>query len=94
MNAASLQDRIINVFVRHLHINPPPPDGDFFDSGTIDSLTFVELIAHLEQEFGIRIPLADLDLDHFRSICHIREFIQTRLSKLEVPIGSYSRIRQ
>ena len=93
MTATSLQDRIRNIFVQHLHIKPPSPDRDLIASGTIDSLTFVELIAHLEQEFGIRIPLDDLDLDHFRSICHIGEFIQTRLSKSEVPRGSYSRVR-
>jgi acyl carrier protein len=92
MTAASLQDRISNIFVRHLHIKPPSPDRDLIDSGTIDSLTFVELIAHLEREFDIRIPLDDLDLDRFRSICHIGEFIQTRLFMSEVSVGSYSGI--
>ena len=88
----SLHDRISNIFVRHLHIEPPTPDRDLFESGTIDSLTFVELIAALEQEFSIRIPLEAVELDQFRSLAHIEKFIKTRLSQPEVSVGSYSRV--
>jgi acyl carrier protein len=92
MTATVLQERIDNIFIRHLHIRPPAPDLDLIESGTIDSVTFVELISHLEQEFSIRIPLDDLDLDHFRSITSIGEFIRTQLPKAEVPLGPNSRI--
>jgi acyl carrier protein len=92
MTAAAMQDRICNVFVRHLHIQPPSPETDLIDKGTLDSLMFVELIAHLEQEFSIRIPLDDLDLNRFRSIAGIGEFIRTKLPESEVPLGSYSTV--
>jgi methoxymalonate biosynthesis acyl carrier protein len=92
MTATSLQDRIGNVFVQHLHIQPPSPDKDLIESGTIDSLTFVELLARLEQEFSIRIPLDDIDLNQFRSIARIGEFIRTKVPKSEVPRGSYSTV--
>ena len=81
MTANSLQDRITIVFVQHLHIEPPSLDKDLLETGTIDSLTFVELLSRLEQEFSIHISLDDLDLDQFRSIARIGEFIGTRLSK-------------
>jgi acyl carrier protein len=81
MKANSLQDRIRKVFVQHLHIEPPSLDKDLLETGTIDSLTFVELLSRLEQEFSIRISLDDLDLNQFRSIARIGEFIGTRLSK-------------
>ena len=90
MTAAVLHDRIGNIFIRHLHIQPPTPDTDLFEKGTIDSLTLVDLLAHLEQEFSIRIPLNDLDLSHFRSIARIGDFIQAQLPKCEVSSGSYS----
>jgi methoxymalonate biosynthesis acyl carrier protein len=92
MTATSLQDRIGKVFVQHLHIQPPSPDKDLIESGTIDSLTFVELLARLEQEFSIRIPLDDIDLNQFRSIARIGEFIRTKVPKSEVPCGSYSTV--
>lgn len=80
MPATALRDKICAVFVQHLHVQPPSPNKDLIESGMIDSLTFVELIAGLEQEFSIRIPLADLDLNHFRSIDQIDQFIQLKLS--------------
>jgi acyl carrier protein len=58
----------------------PSLDKDLLESGTIDSLSFVELLSCLEQEFSIRISLDDLDLNQFRSIARIGEFIGTRLS--------------
>ena len=57
MTATALLDRIGNVFVHQLNIQAPSPDIELIESGTIDSLTFVELLAHLEREFSIRIPL-------------------------------------
>jgi methoxymalonate biosynthesis acyl carrier protein len=92
MTEASLQDRIGNIFARDLHIEVPDPDRDLIETGTIDSLTFVDLIAHLEEEFSIQIPLDDVDLDHFRSIVQIGQFIESRLPESEVPHGSYSRV--
>jgi acyl carrier protein len=90
--SGTVQGRIEEIFVRHLHIQPPQPDLDLIDRGAIDSVTFVELIANLEQEFSIRIPLDDLDLNHFRSIASIDEFVRTQLPETEVPIGSHSRV--
>ena len=92
MTARTLQDRIGDVFVQHLQIQPPSPDSDLIDTGTIDSLTFVDLIAHLEQEFSIRIPLDNLDLNHFRSIARICEFIRQTLPDSEASLESYSRV--
>lgn len=92
MIATTLVDRIGNIFVLHLNMEAPSPDTDVIESGTIDSLTFVELLAHLEQEFSIRIPLDNLDLDQFRSITRIGEFIQARLPAAEVSAGSYSTV--
>jgi len=92
MKAPALEDRIANVFVERLHTQVPSPSTDFIESGVIDSLMFVELIAHLEQEFSIKIPLNDLDLNHFRSVAGIGEFIRSKLPVSEVSVGTYSRV--
>ena len=92
MTAASLHDRISKIFIEHLHVQPPSPDTDLIEKGMIDSLTLVDLLAHLEQEFSIRIPLNELDLNHFRSIARIGEFIRTQISDDGVSIASYSRV--
>jgi methoxymalonate biosynthesis acyl carrier protein len=92
MTATALLDRIGNVFVHHLNIQAPSPDIELIESGTIDSLTFVELLAHLEREFSIRIPLENLDLNQFRSIERISDFIQAKLESTEVAPGQHSRV--
>ena len=60
--------RELNVDVRHIHL-------DLIASGAIDSLGLVDLIAHLESQFGVTIPLDSLDLDVFRSVAHIADLV-------------------
>jgi acyl carrier protein len=92
MTDTALLARISNVFADHLHLQPPSPDSDLIESGALDSLSFIELLAHLEKEFSIRIPLDNLDLNEFRSIAQIGEFIRKKLPESEVRVGSYSRV--
>ena len=42
----------------------------------MDSLKFVELLFHLEQEFGITISMGTLELDQFRTIANIVQFVE------------------
>lgn len=60
---------------RQLGIAVPSRDTDLLDSGLLDSLSFVELLAGLEQEFGIRVDLAALDLDDLRTLGRIGAFV-------------------
>lgn len=75
---AGFQDRIRTLFLKEMHLDVASMDVDLFETGVIDSLAFVNLLVYLEQEFGIRISLDDLELDHFRSIARIAEFIASR----------------
>jgi acyl carrier protein len=38
----------------------------------------VELLAMLEQQFGVQISLEELELDHFRTVGSITAFITSR----------------
>jgi acyl carrier protein len=68
-------DRIVRLFVEKLHLEIPSIDTDLIETGVMDSLTFVDLLVQLEHDFGIQISLQNLELDHFRSIAAIAEFI-------------------
>jgi D-alanine--poly(phosphoribitol) ligase subunit 2 len=61
-----------------LHLDIPSADMDLFETGALDSLAFVELLFHLEREFGIRVSLDELELDHFRTIGRIAQFVLAR----------------
>jgi acyl carrier protein len=74
-----LEQNIGDIFEQKLHLKVPSADTDLFDSGSLDSLSFVELLLQVELEYGIRIPLQDLELSEFRSIRRIAGFIKQRL---------------
>ena len=73
-----LQDRIARIFAGPLRLDIASPDTDLFESGVLDSLAFVELLLQLEREFGVTTSVDDLELDNFRTMSRIAEFISTR----------------
>jgi acyl carrier protein len=58
-----------------LSVEVPRDDTDMIDSGLLDSLALVSLIAEIEQEFQLEIPLDDLDVDQFRSAERIAQLL-------------------
>ena len=58
-----------------LSIEVPDGDIDMIDAGILDSLALVSLIAGVEQEFQLELPLEDLDLDQFRSVGSIAQLV-------------------
>jgi D-alanine--poly(phosphoribitol) ligase subunit 2 len=79
MTQNTLVDRIGCIFAEVLHLDVPAEDLDLFDSGVVDSLAFVELLLQLEREFGVTVSLDDLEVDNFRSIRRIAEFVEPRI---------------
>jgi acyl carrier protein len=76
----TLERRITSLFSRDLNLDVPSADLELIDSGLVDSLTFVEILARLEEEFGFVIALEDVNLDHFRTIARMAGFVAARLS--------------
>lgn len=56
-------------------------EEDLIDSGLLDSLSLVQLMVALEEEFNIRIEPGELDFDDYRSVKSMTKMI-TRLSIL------------
>jgi len=75
----ALKARITRVFAERLNLDVPSAEIDLFDSGALDSMAFVELLARLESEFGIDVALGDIGMDNFRSIERIAGFVEERL---------------
>lgn len=73
-----LRERIAGMFSGTLHLDVPAFDTDLFDTGVLDSLAFVELLLQLEREFGVTTSVDDLEVENFRSIDSIAEFVVAR----------------
>jgi D-alanine--poly(phosphoribitol) ligase subunit 2 len=72
MNATDkVLEQLGALFAETFHIEVPAPDADLLESGILDSLQFVELLAQLEQRFDLRIRIDDLDLDDLRTLKRI-----------------------
>lgn len=56
-------------------------DENIFELGFVNSLFAMQLVMFLEKEFSIRIENSDLDMENFKSINHIREFIEKKKNK-------------
>jgi methoxymalonate biosynthesis acyl carrier protein len=62
-----IENEIAEIFFQKLHVDIPH-DCDLFEKGILDSLQLVELLYQLEQQFGARISMEEMDIEHFRSI--------------------------
>lgn len=76
--ALALQGRIARVFAETMNVQVPSVETDLFGTGALDSLGFVDLLVGLEQEFGIKIPIEDIDIENFRCIEKIAAFVANR----------------
>ena len=76
----ALHDQVAGVFLRSLNLEVPSPDTDLFETGLLDSLAFVELLLALERDFGVTTAVEDLEVDNFRSIARIAEFVTARMA--------------
>ncbi len=74
----SVQSELALVFTQDLRIDVPAPDTDLLATGRLDSVRMVELLLQLEKRFDLRVPIEDMEIDHFRSLAAIAEFIAVR----------------
>ena len=61
--------------------NDVPPITDLIESGLLDSLALVSLILDLENTFSIIVSYDDLDINHFRTLSSLSNFIRQQLAK-------------
>jgi acyl carrier protein len=84
--------KLHRIFEHRLQIAVPSDTADLFETGLIDSLMLVDLISELEREFSFRLTLTELDIDAFRSIERITEFVAGQAEGKEIEVGSYQAV--
>jgi methoxymalonate biosynthesis acyl carrier protein len=72
---------IIHRFVsKCTNIKMMDEDEDLFDSGIVNSLFSIQLISFIEKSFDIKVTADDLDMDNFKSINAVYNFVKRRQS--------------
>lgn len=77
-DCAVLEREVTQLFAEALSLEIPSPETDLFDTGLLDSLSFVELLSRLEARFGMKVSLEELEIDRFRSVARIAAFVHER----------------
>jgi acyl carrier protein len=69
-------ERIARLIRESVGVDVPSHDADLIDSGLIDSLALVSLLAEIEREFGFELPLDTLEVDDFRTVESAASFVE------------------
>jgi len=71
-----LISQVRRLITEKLLLEVSSPTEDLLSSGTIDSLSLIQLLVNLEEHFGVRIPLDELEIEDLRSIQSIARLIE------------------
>jgi methoxymalonate biosynthesis acyl carrier protein len=62
-------------------------EQDIFEMGFVNSLFAMELVMHIEQTFGLRVPNQELRRENFRSVVAMVELIDRITTDAEITVG-------
>lgn len=71
----ALFNEVGRFFSDRLNVGISSPDEDLFETGILDSLTFVDLVLYLEEQFDVRVGADDMEPENFRSVAKIAAFV-------------------
>ena len=75
--------KLTELFAKKLNLEVSSVDTDLVETGLLDSLALIELLAQLEETFGVSVSTDDLELENFRSIASIAGFVARRTTMVE-----------
>ena len=78
-----IHHKLTELFAKKLNLEVPSVDTDLVETGLLDSLALIELLAQLEETFGVLVSTDDLELENFRSIASIAGFVAQRTTMVE-----------
>ncbi len=67
--------RIQAIFQAELQIDPPAISDELIEAGVLDSMMFVSLLMHLEDEFYLTVALQDVEISDFSTIEKIARMV-------------------
>jgi acyl carrier protein len=69
-------EHVQNVLKTVLNTTQPLENVDLIETGIMDSLALVSVIMELETVFNVTIPFEKLEIDNFRTLDSISQFIR------------------
>jgi acyl carrier protein len=77
----NIEEQLIDYFKKLTDVEVTP-DTPLIESGLIDSMGVMSLIALLEHEYGLDLDMDDLTIENFATITHIKSLINGKRQEL------------
>lgn len=90
--STQLHQQLTDLFTNRLNLEVPSVEADLVDTGVLDSLTLIDLLLSLEQEFGVEVSLEEVAIDNFRSIANITQYVWRCSSKVIATVFIFNSI--
>jgi acyl carrier protein len=75
-SAAEMEDRLLRWCNNRLRLNSPiTAETNLLDEGYLDSLLVMDMVVHVEQQYGVGIDSADISPQHFCSVRTLAAFV-------------------
>lgn len=63
------------ILTEKLFVEVDSADSDLLQAGLIDSLALIQMLVHLEEKFGVKISLDELEIEDLRSVNSIARLV-------------------
>ncbi|MBO0860341.1 MAG: acyl carrier protein [Chloracidobacterium sp.] len=83
IDTTAIQEQVTSLFAKKLNLDVASVETDLIETGMLDSLALVELLAQLEESFDFSISTDDLEIENFRTIADIAGFVAQRSAVVE-----------
>ncbi len=70
------EDKVLAILKDISKKTPGDNDESLFDSGLLDSFALTDLVASLEEQFGVKVPDGDLRPRNFDSVNKIVAYVE------------------
>jgi acyl carrier protein len=77
---AAIHTQIKSILSNVINADVPSSDTDLVETGMLDSLALVSFILELETTFGLSVSYDNLEIDNFRTIKSIAQFVKQHQS--------------
>lgn len=81
--AESVEKRLKNMIVERLFMKIEPDRIDesqsLIDNYGVDSVSLLELVVGVEEEFGIEVGDSDFSVEHFETVAALAAFVKERM---------------
>jgi acyl carrier protein len=79
-----IENKIREFVLKNLYYSEDAPFGDedsFLETGVIDSMGVMELVAFVQSEFAVAVGQEEIVVDNFDSIRKLADFVRTKLQR-------------